>query len=114
MHFRLCVEQKNVFSTDGQIMINLKGVTCGYGTKIVLNHIDLEIGKSEFVGIIGPKYNCSEVYTSFDELVRAIFRANRKSAGALQAPRGAGAGSEQSCPGRVEASGRGFRRFSAP
>jgi iron complex transport system ATP-binding protein len=35
-------------------MIRLEEITCGYGSKIVLNGIDLETRKGEFVGIIGP------------------------------------------------------------
>ena len=35
-------------------MLRISDVTCGYGTKIVLNGINLEIGKGEFAGIIGP------------------------------------------------------------
>ncbi len=35
-------------------MIELRGVTCGYGEKTVLHDIDLSVGKGEFFGIIGP------------------------------------------------------------
>jgi iron complex transport system ATP-binding protein len=35
-------------------MIRLEKIQCGYGPKIVLDGIDLEIKKGEFVGIIGP------------------------------------------------------------
>lgn len=35
-------------------MLRISDLTCGYGTKIVLNGINLEIGKGEFAGIIGP------------------------------------------------------------
>ena len=35
-------------------MLKISDLTCGYGTKIVLNGINLEIGKGEFAGIIGP------------------------------------------------------------
>ena len=35
-------------------MLRISDLTCGYGTKIVLNNISLEIRKGEFTGIIGP------------------------------------------------------------
>lgn len=35
-------------------MIALKGVTCGYGKKIILDAIDLTVAHGEFFGIIGP------------------------------------------------------------
>ena len=35
-------------------MIRIDHLTCGYGSKIVLDNINLEIEKGEFVGIIGP------------------------------------------------------------
>jgi iron complex transport system ATP-binding protein len=35
-------------------MIRLEKIQCGYGHRIVLDGIDLEIKKGEFVGIIGP------------------------------------------------------------
>jgi iron complex transport system ATP-binding protein len=35
-------------------MIRIDNLTCGYGSKIVLNDINFEIEKGEFVGIIGP------------------------------------------------------------
>jgi iron complex transport system ATP-binding protein len=35
-------------------MIRLEKIKCGYGPRIVLDGIDLEIKKGEFVGIIGP------------------------------------------------------------
>jgi iron complex transport system ATP-binding protein len=35
-------------------MIRLENIQCGYGPKIVLDGIDLEVKKGEFVGIIGP------------------------------------------------------------
>ncbi|MHB8111793.1 MAG: ABC transporter ATP-binding protein [Syntrophorhabdaceae bacterium] len=35
-------------------MIDIRGLTCGYGKKVVLNTVDLCINKGEFFGIIGP------------------------------------------------------------
>ena len=35
-------------------MIRMEKIQCGYGPKIVLDDIDLEVKKDEFVGIIGP------------------------------------------------------------
>ena len=35
-------------------MIEVKGLTCGYGEKTVLNDINLSIRKGQFFGIIGP------------------------------------------------------------
>jgi len=35
-------------------MIRIETLTCGYGDKIVLSGVNLEIAKGEFVGIIGP------------------------------------------------------------
>jgi iron complex transport system ATP-binding protein len=35
-------------------MIRMEKIQCGYGPKIVLDGIDLEVKKGEFVGIIGP------------------------------------------------------------
>ena len=35
-------------------MFSVKGVTCGYGPKIVLNGIDLSVARGEFLGVIGP------------------------------------------------------------
>ena len=35
-------------------MIDIKGLTCGYGEKMVLRDIDLSIKKGQFFGIIGP------------------------------------------------------------
>lgn len=35
-------------------VIEFKGLTCGYGDKIVLRDIELSIGRGQFFGIIGP------------------------------------------------------------
>jgi len=35
-------------------VIEMRGVTCGYGEKTVLHDIDLSVGGGEFFGIIGP------------------------------------------------------------
>lgn len=35
-------------------MIDIKGLTCGYGDKIVLHDVDLSIKRGQFFGIIGP------------------------------------------------------------
>ena len=35
-------------------MIKMEKIQCGYGPKIVIDGIDLEVKKGEFVGIIGP------------------------------------------------------------
>jgi iron complex transport system ATP-binding protein len=35
-------------------MIRIEGLVCGYGSKVVLDGIDLEVKKGEFIGIIGP------------------------------------------------------------
>ncbi len=35
-------------------MIEINNFSCGYGSKTILNNIDLRIKKGEFVGIIGP------------------------------------------------------------
>jgi iron complex transport system ATP-binding protein len=35
-------------------MIEINNFSCGYGSKFILNNIDLRIEKGEFVGIIGP------------------------------------------------------------
>jgi len=35
-------------------MIRIEGLTCGYGSGIVIDNIDLEAKKGEFLGIIGP------------------------------------------------------------
>ncbi len=35
-------------------MIEIKGLTCGYGGRVILKDIDLSIRKGQFFGIIGP------------------------------------------------------------
>ncbi|MFA5168563.1 MAG: ABC transporter ATP-binding protein [Candidatus Omnitrophota bacterium] len=35
-------------------MFSVKGITCGYGSKIVLEGIDLSVARGEFFGVIGP------------------------------------------------------------
>ena len=35
-------------------MIEITGLTCGYGEKTILNDISLSIRKGQFFGIIGP------------------------------------------------------------
>lgn len=35
-------------------MIRIENLTCGYGSKIVIDNVDLEVKKGEFLGIIGP------------------------------------------------------------
>jgi len=35
-------------------VIEMRGVTCGYGEKTILHDIDLSVGRGEFFGIIGP------------------------------------------------------------
>jgi iron complex transport system ATP-binding protein len=35
-------------------MIRMEGLTCGYDSKVILDNIDFEIKKGEFLGIIGP------------------------------------------------------------
>jgi iron complex transport system ATP-binding protein len=38
---------------DG-LMLELKGISCGYGKRIVLRGLSFEIKKGEFMGVIGP------------------------------------------------------------
>jgi len=58
-------------------MLSISHVTCGYGTKTVLNDISLEVQKGEFVGIIGP--NGSGKTT----LLKAVTRIIKPSAGSI-------------------------------
>ncbi len=58
-------------------MIRIDHLTCGYGSKIVLDNINLEIEKGEFVGIIGP--NGSGKTT----IMRAITRLIKPVAGTI-------------------------------
>jgi iron complex transport system ATP-binding protein len=51
-------------------MIRIDGLTCGYGAKVVLNDIDLEIARGEFAGIIGP--NGSGKTTLLKTITRVI------------------------------------------
>lgn len=51
-------------------MIRIDGLTCGYGTKVVLSDIDLEIARGEFAGIIGP--NGSGKTTLLKTITRVI------------------------------------------
>jgi iron complex transport system ATP-binding protein len=59
-------------------MIQMEHFTGGYGSKIILNDIDLDVNRGEFVGIIGP--NGSGKTT----LVRAIVRLVRAFAGTIR------------------------------
>ena len=57
-------------------MIRIDSLTCGYGTKIVLDDVNLEIAKGEFVGIIGP--NGSGKTTLLKAITRLIKPAKGK------------------------------------
>jgi iron complex transport system ATP-binding protein len=35
-------------------MLGIKGISCGYGKRIVLHDVSFEVQKGEFVGVIGP------------------------------------------------------------
>jgi len=59
-------------------MIEIKKFTCGYGSKIILRDIDLDIKKGEFIGIIGP--NGSGKTT----LLRALTRLVKTFEGAIR------------------------------
>jgi iron complex transport system ATP-binding protein len=59
-------------------MIEINNFTCGYGSKAILNNIDLKIEKGEFVGIIGP--NGSGKTT----LLRAMTRLVRSFGGIIR------------------------------
>ncbi len=58
-------------------MIEIRGLTCGYGEKTVLHDVDLSVGKGEFFGIIGP--NGSGKTT----MLRAMTRLIRPAKGAV-------------------------------
>jgi iron complex transport system ATP-binding protein len=36
------------------LMLGIKGISCGYGKRIVLRDVSFEVQKGEFVGVIGP------------------------------------------------------------
>lgn len=57
-------------------MIEIRGLTCGYGEKTVLHDIDLSVGKGEFFGIIGP--NGSGKTTMLRAMTRLIRPARGK------------------------------------
>ncbi|OPX94550.1 MAG: putative siderophore transport system ATP-binding protein YusV [Syntrophorhabdus sp. PtaU1.Bin002] len=59
-------------------MIEIRHFTGGYGSKVILNDIDLDVNRGEFVGIIGP--NGSGKTT----LVRAIVRLLRTFGGTIR------------------------------
>ncbi|MFH1996203.1 MAG: ABC transporter ATP-binding protein [Candidatus Omnitrophota bacterium] len=52
-------------------MLEIKGITCGYGKRLVLRDLSLTVGSREFVGVLGP--NGAGKTT----LLRAIIRALR-------------------------------------
>ncbi len=58
-------------------MIEIRGLTCGYGERTVLHDVDLSVGKGEFFGIIGP--NGSGKTT----MLRAMTRLVRPAKGAV-------------------------------
>ncbi len=58
-------------------MIEIRGLTCGYGEKTILHDIDLSVGKGEFFGIIGP--NGSGKTT----MLRAMTRLIRPATGTV-------------------------------
>ena len=41
-------------AADGEELLGLAGVTCGYGREAVLVDVDLAVHRGEFVGIVGP------------------------------------------------------------
>ncbi len=51
-------------------IIKISNITCGYGTKIVLSKLSLDIEKAEFTGIIGP--NGSGKTTLLKSITRLI------------------------------------------
>ncbi|NLT23210.1 MAG: ABC transporter ATP-binding protein [Syntrophorhabdus sp.] len=58
-------------------VIEIRGLTCGYGEKTILHDIDLSVGKGEFFGIIGP--NGSGKTT----MLRAMTRLIRPATGTV-------------------------------
>jgi iron complex transport system ATP-binding protein len=59
-------------------MIEINNFTCGYGSKVILNNINLQIEKGQFIGIIGP--NGSGKTT----LLRGITRLARTFEGTIR------------------------------
>jgi iron complex transport system ATP-binding protein len=39
---------------DGSIMLEIKGLSCGYGKRVVLQRVSFAIKRAEFIGIVGP------------------------------------------------------------
>ena len=51
---RFADQDEKTAPTDGRVLVELERVTCAYGPSRVLVDVDLEIGETDFTGVVGP------------------------------------------------------------
>lgn len=63
---------------DGEIVLSARGVTVGFGSKLILENLDLDVRRGEILGFVGASGAGKSV------LLRTVLGLNRKQAGTIK------------------------------
>ncbi|MEN0119481.1 MAG: ATP-binding cassette domain-containing protein, partial [Agrobacterium cavarae] len=72
------VEDRKDSKTDREVVLSVEGVTVGFGDKLVLDNLDLDVYRGEILGFIGPSGAGKSV------LMRTVLRLLPRQGGSIK------------------------------